>query len=510
MRMGKNSFLCISIVLFAISVTAQPLYPSKVEEILKQSKSNRHELEKVINHFQSKEDSLKLKAVYFLIANMDIHYADDYYWVDSSGKTIAFSELDYPDFKSSVKAFNDLKRTTSTLTAKQIKIKDIDSIKANFLIDNVDRAFVAWRLPWAKDISFNNFCEYLLPYRVSIEPLQKWRSIYADKFSFVNDSSHENFDSALLHLKNNVNNWFTCTYNLEKRTDPLPRLGSLQLLLRKKGPCEDVADMTVFSLRSQGIPASIDIVPFWATSTGSHTLNIAFDPKANPIPYDILLLYDSLKHFIREPAKVLRITYSKQKNTLPYFQTKEEDIPEGFLRLQNYIDVTSQYWPVNDVTCKLFTDTILPNIVYAGVFNGAKWQPAWWGIVKKDSVVFTNMCKGAVFLPMTYKNGRLKSVGYPVACGYNHTVILKPEKLTHTVHLEEQEHYLLYRPGKNYRLYYWDNNWKLVQGQKAGDKITELVFDNVPKNALLLLLPEYSQGKERPFMITDDNKRVWW
>lgn len=509
MRLFKNTLILISAILLAISSVAQARYPNNIEEVLKQTKSNRSELEKAIAHFSKKEDSLKLKAVYFLIANMDIHYAEDYYWADSIGNRIAFNELDYPDFKSSVKAFDSLKKTTSRLRTRRVQVKDIDTIKAEFLIDNIDKAFALWHQPWASAISFNDFCEYLLPYRISIEPLQNWRNTYTDKFSFVDSLAKATFDTALSLLKNDINNWFTCTYNLEKRTDPLPRLGALQLLLRKKGACEDVADMAVFALRSQGIPASVDVVPFWATSTGGHTLNVVLAPNGKPMPYDILLLSDSLKNFIREPAKVLRITYSKQANTLPFFQTNEK-IPYGFLRSKNYIDVTDQYWPVKDVTCKLFTDSILPPIAYAGVFNGLRWQPTWWGVVKNSSVVFSNMCKGAVFLPMGYKNGKFKPIGYPVASGYNHTVILKPEKTTHTVHLEEQEHYLLYRPGKNYKLYYWEGEWILISGQKAGDNTTELIFDNVPKNALLLLIPEYSQGKERPFMITDDNKRVWW
>ncbi|MBP6411572.1 MAG: hypothetical protein KA313_10770, partial [Pseudarcicella sp.] len=54
-------------------------------------------------------DSLKLKAIYFLIANMDIHYTSDYYWVNNEGKKIEFDELDYPDFDKASKVFDSLK-----------------------------------------------------------------------------------------------------------------------------------------------------------------------------------------------------------------------------------------------------------------------------------------------------------------------------------------------------------------------------------------------------------------
>lgn len=41
-------------------------------------------------------------------------------------------------------------------------------------------------------------------------------------------------------------------------------------------------------------------------------------------------------------------------------------------------------------------------------------------------------------------------------------------------------------------------------------KTTELVFENIPSDALLLLLPEYTQGKERPFIFTETGERQWF
>ena len=34
-----------------------------------------------------------------------------------------------------------------------------------------------------KTTSFANFCEYILPYRMSIEPVQDWRTTYGKKFN---------------------------------------------------------------------------------------------------------------------------------------------------------------------------------------------------------------------------------------------------------------------------------------------------------------------------------------
>ena len=492
--------------------TAQKQYPADVEAVLQQTKTNRGELEKALQYFYNTKDQQKIKAINFLVSNMDIHASETYYWADSSGNKILFDELKYPDFLSSIKAFDSLKKEYTKIHPTPQHIPDIETIKANFLIDNTEKAFTAWKTSPSKNTSFENFCEYILPYRISVEPLQSWRTAYNNKYAFILDSAkNKTFDSTLKYLIADINRWFTCTYNLEERKEPLPRLGALQLLLRKKGLCEDVADLSVFSLRSIGIPATVDNVPYWATSTGGHFLNTAFNNQNKSVPFDVLLKSDSLNEFIREPAKVLRTTFSKQKNTLASIMAPDS-IPAGMLRTQNYIDVTDQYWKTKDLTCPLVKIKNQPKIVYACVLNGSKWRPVWWAKADSNNTLFTNLCMGAVYLPMYYKNGKLGAAGYPVALGNNKTVVLQPDTInTHSITIKELENYLLFRPNKKYRLLYWKKtNWEII-GQQTTDQTTkELVFENVPKNALLLLIPEFSKHKERPFIITDEGQRLWW
>jgi len=489
---------------------AQTHYPGGVEAALKEAGSNRVELEKTIAYYQNEKNELKLKAAYFLIENIGVHYSSSYYWVDKNNKRIEFNELAYPSFNASIQAFEVLRKKYQNIHPQPYTYKDIDSIKASLLIANINRAFEAWKKPWAKTLSFNDFCEYILPYRISIEPLQNWRSEYQKRFAWINDSSkHKTVEEALHFFTRDYNKWFFNTYKIEKRNEPLPRLGALQLLLRKKGPCEDIADLEVFTLRSQGIPASIDEVPVWATSSGKHFLNVAFTPQMKPVSFDVSTPSITGEKLAREPAKVIRTTYSKQKNTLASL-VPLKDIPEGFLRTTTYIDVTKEYWQTKDVNSKLFAIANNPQIAYACVFNFLDWRPAWWGKVNNGNVVFKDMCKGAVFLPMYYVNGKMQPAGYPVASGYNNTLVLQPDLAnTREVHVTEQAGYVVFRPGKKYRFYYWDNKWKLLIEKTATSGLKEMVFTNVPKNALLLLVPHDTQHKERPFIVLDTGQRVW-
>ena len=496
---------------FVFSQSSNP-YPPEVEAVLKKAGKNRAELEKAITWFKKSDDPLKVKAVYFLIKNMDIHFSRNYYWADSaSGKRIEYNELNYPDFASAVTAFDEIKSKVGKVKPVPYTYKDIDSIKADYLIENVEQAFQNWKLPQAQKLSFDEFCESLLPYRISTEPLQNWRKAYQEKFKWIGDSVQgKRNEDALNYFANDLKKWFINTWNTEQRKEPLPRLGPLQLLTRKKGNCDDIAGLQVFTLRSQGYPASLEYIPFWATTSGTHYFNSTIDENKKLLPFDVSTADVKINNFSREPSKVIRFTYAKQNNVLAA-KYPENSIPPGFMRRLNYKDVTAEYWETGNLKIKLFNTTVKPELAFACVFNSAGWQPTWWGKVQADSVVFSNMSKGAVYLPMYYINGKIMAAGDPVALGYTNKLALTPD-LQHkrSVTIREQEKYLKLRPGKKYELYYWDKNWKLAGVQKATEGSDSLQYTNVPKNALMLLIPEYSEGKERPFIITGKNEHLWF
>lgn len=508
-----NRFFFNTILLILpVFIVAQKPYPADVTSLLGSVGRNKTELVKTINYFQKKNDSLQLRALYFLLANMSIHQSVNYYWVDNNGKAVSFNELDYPDLARSVKAFDAIKARTNSIHPQPIVYKDADTITAAYLIDNIEKAFTAWKQPQAKQLSFSDFCEYLLPYRISVEPLQNWRGIYTSRFGWVKETAKgKPIENTIDFFGTDLRSWFTNTFNSETRKEPLPRLGALQLLHRKKGPCEDIADLEVFRLRSQGIAASVDVVPVWATSSGAHFLNAVILPGQKTLHYDAINKSPVGSYRLaREPAKVLRLTYSKQHGTLASIEP-QLNIPPGILRAYNYKDVTAEYWDCRDLVANLFATKGTEKTVYACVFNYFNWKPGWWGIKNNNTALFTKMASGAVYLPMYYRQGKMVPAGYPVALGYEHTLQLAPDTLhTHIIHLPEQDKYLVYKSAKKYSLFYWNNNWRLLATQTANASTREMVFNKVPQNALLLLVPENSEHKERPFMVTETGQRIWW
>ncbi len=53
---------------------------------------------------------------------------------------------------------------------------DLEQVKADYLIHQIDQAFRLWtNSPWLEDLTFDDFLEYLLPYRIGNESLDYWR-----------------------------------------------------------------------------------------------------------------------------------------------------------------------------------------------------------------------------------------------------------------------------------------------------------------------------------------------
>lgn len=500
----------MALLLVSWTITDNRQYPPEVEYVLVKSGENRHELEKMLRYFQEKGDEQMLQTAFFLVRNMDIHFSETYFWHDKDGNKVDFNEFDYPNFALAVDAIDSIRKVRGGLEFKDTVIYDMHSVTGQFLIDNINLAFECWRSSKFRDISFDNFCEYILPYRITVEPVQDWRQTYKEKYQWITERLGEySLEKVLVYTGLDFNIWFTSTWGKETRNEPLSRLGAQQLLFRKKGACEDIAALQVFSLRSQGIPASYNIITYWATSMGSHFVNSVFTEKMEPLRVDMTNNTVVNRGLNREPAKVFRVTYSKRSETIA-MQEAVENIPSGYLQMCNYVDVTSEWWETCNLSASLFAGR-KERITYAYVFNYGDWKPAWWGKTDGGSVIFTDMPVGAVFLPAYYRNGWMVPAGFPVINKKEGAVCLEPD-LQHTriIEINQQDNYLKFRPGKRYELLYWDTDWVSVGIQTPSKDSTKMVFKNVPSNALLILVPEYSAGKERPFTIDENGKRHWW
>ncbi len=219
-------------------------FSPNIENVLKLAGNNRFELEKVLKHYsQNPADSLKLRAAEFLIANMDEHFSftspelDVYY--KSLDSICSLNERSQVITKQQDSLFRKLEHPNMY---RLKEVPDIKVITANFLIENIEQAFETWQSPFARNMNFNDFCEFLLPYKSGYEKLVAWRSIYKDTFypyvQHLLDTTCRLNDNILpLTLKGNAN------HTIEKNTVHVELNGNSFLSLHENLP--DTLEFTI-------------------------------------------------------------------------------------------------------------------------------------------------------------------------------------------------------------------------------------------------------------------------
>lgn len=127
--MKNMQFLTLSLFIFYIGCDTQlKNYPDNVENVLAKAGDNRKELEKALDYFYKQGDSIKIKAIEFLVSYMDIHYSETYYWKTFDGKKVNFNEFDYPNLETAVKAIEAMKKKYGSFNFQDTIIRDIYSL----------------------------------------------------------------------------------------------------------------------------------------------------------------------------------------------------------------------------------------------------------------------------------------------------------------------------------------------------------------------------------------------
>lgn len=486
--------------------------PEGVLMVLESSGENRHEFEAVIDHYTALKDPLKLEAAYFLIGNLDKHYSSDYMWIDENDTPVRFDELMFPDFQAAIQCFDSINET-SKLHPVYFNISDLELLSAEFLISNIDLAFEVWNRPWNENLSFEDFCEFILPYRIDNEIVQPWREFYKDKFDWVLDSisSEGSYCEAAKILNSDLNSWYVNSFQFEQGSNLLPLQGPLTLLFRKQGDCPNMTNLACYAFRSVGIPATVDFTPFWPTSSGRHFWNVTLDSDGDPVMFMGTQVNPGSYHIPRELGKVYRRTFAKQEDAIAR-NANQSEIPPGFMRSLNIKDVTSEYENVVDLEIPLENVPDTVDYAFLGVFNNQNWCPVSWARIDKNTgtAVFEDMGKGVVYLPLIYTGNQIKPVGDPIKVPHGDEVekISFSADTSHRLTIPERAKYLIFRPGKEYALYGWDKEWKELGKKEASGEI--LVFEGAPGRGLFTLVPEYSTGKERIFTVNEMGDIEYW
>lgn len=425
--MGKsiNYFILLSVSLFSCNIKPQ------FEQALDLSENNRSELEKVITYFsERKEDSLQLKAAYFLIGNMPAHYS-----LSPPMKLYSFGDSlnrNCPTIRDLIHSFYIHK--VNMVDINTSLLYDLRSLSADFLIRHINKSVEIWRKsPWYRSDRWSDFCEYVLPYPANSEIRQYWLDYYQQKYkhyltSYLDTVSPDSV--SLIHFCEFLNKELINNGKMILNNQLLNQYPPLLVDHIKAGTCDDYGARTIFIMRSLGMPVCFDFSPQWSGFTLTHSWNTLIGENDQIYPF---MGFDETAAQWKIPkgfhcSKVFRRTYSIQKESLAASHL-EKSLPD-FLNSLNIKDVTNQYIPVFDVKVKLQAENSdRSNVAYLCLFK-TDWQVAHWGRIKGNHALFKDMGAKVLYMPAYYRGGvRFDQAGdlfYIDSLGKMHNYSVKP------------------------------------------------------------------------------------
>ncbi|MCF8358260.1 MAG: hypothetical protein K9H26_05845 [Prolixibacteraceae bacterium] len=412
----------VCLIIFVLAFTGCSKYPKDVKDALSlMSKANREKFRDVFNNYKAPKDSLKLKAAYFLVENMQgkgFYKGRQLEDFNVLFDVLANKPADYrenlPWYSNELNfLFDSLENIYGPLSYSNMYfVKDEDAFTAESFTDYIDEAFKSWENPWSKNkVSFDDFLHYVLPYRNFKEPLEPWREMYTEKFYWIYDSVSPGEDIISVANRLNVGSELKFSNGFGRYIVPI---APGDLLKAMYGTCADNSNHKAMIMRAFGIPVAIDFLPQYGNDHNSHYWNAVKDRYGNFISFEEAL--DDINAFVAykyKIGKVFRKSFSKNKDLLALLEEEKENTPSVFSSC-DFTDVTNEYVATTDVRLKLKNIPQKTAYVYAALFNDHGWSVIDFTKIEKDGfATFKNLGRGVLYLPVFSVGGNLIPAGLP-------------------------------------------------------------------------------------------------
>ncbi len=393
-----------------------------LEAALSQAGENRVELEKVLHRYQSNpSDSLKYRAACFLIENMPSY---TYYKGKLLEQYLTFftllqearSKKIYPQTM-----VDSIRKMYGPFSLDSLQYcKDVVTVDSAYLCNNIDWAFKVWQeQPWGKSVSFADFCEYILPYRIGDETLSYWREDIYRKYNPLLDSLRA---STVLDIEDPLVAARCLCDSLRKRSrfftttvpQGLPHVGP-EIAQSVSGSCRELSDYVVYVCRALGIPCAIDFMPLHGGGNDGHQW-VSFTDKYGTLYFQEYP--DKIKEVRKDKMcgaskiKVYRNTFSLNRIMQAEMQRLDTAVVP-FLRDPHIVDVTADYAKTYKKKLEipasiLYSGKPRSRIAYLCGSSRMDWEPVAWAEFDGEHLAFNDVQIEPVMRIATYERGRLR------------------------------------------------------------------------------------------------------
>ncbi|MBO7111825.1 MAG: hypothetical protein J6W18_07740 [Bacteroidaceae bacterium] len=396
---------------------------------LKAAGENKSELKAVLKHYRTEDkDPQKLKAAKYLIANMPAHYS----YKDTAAINRYYSQaLEILGTGPSPDWQRDTLRRISDMQyggIMQNRISDVEVITSDYLINNIDHAFKQWRTqPWAKHLSYDEFRDWLLPYKVTeLQSLDAWRDTllqhYSDSISTVTDpfDQRNTIYGAIEIVRNELHSKLSEIGHrvIWEDRGSIPMRSAATWVRMTYGSCLDYVTMGTAVFRSFGLPAAIDQVPCWGRNNDGHSWYVFPDDRGREQKtINSLIMPAGMQFYPYERIpKVWRSTYTINRDLVRY--RNQAKYAYKFDLCSE--DVTSKYNLTSDLEIEIdkriirgLSDRKYVHIAMVANGGGPQWRVLDYGKLKRGKACFKNMGRNMLYIVLGYDGDRLVPISRP-------------------------------------------------------------------------------------------------
>lgn len=366
--MYRNRFFSIFILIFCLISGGCARYRGLIPE---SAGSNAIELQSVMDSYKGNEDSVKYAAAKFLIQHMGWHISQEDDGVYSDAAILSY----------------------------------------DLLREHIDHAVEQWHTsPYSKDLTFEEFCEYLLPYRAA--------------YGFGhNVSAKERYDwvleniglpDSITDLKELIKHYNHSIHALRERggkRNAQFRDGLNDLLYEDYTDCADKAVQTCLNLRAIGVPCVVEHNLGYRTFKAHHYHCAVWDTQHKEwIKFDAEGIRDYPGEGDWTSSELLNLyreTYAPQAES-PYVEGVR--MPRGFVSPCQK-DVTH-----HTVSIEIPLDTILTDQVpYLATFHRSETglQPFTYGHIDGEKAMFDHVVPTVWYVVAIYPQGKQQIISRP-------------------------------------------------------------------------------------------------
>ena len=383
---------------------------------------NRTELQNVLDHYRDSTE--KRNAAEFLIRNMPAHFS---YSTDAVHRYYDFAEKILSSDLTPQKQYDTLLwYRDSVQPSLGGRICDNRIIKSGYLIHNIDMAFKVWKdNTWASHLSFDEFCEWILPYKIEdFQELDYWRDTLMTYFSEDigsigrDDVEYGTCFRTLDAVRNEILREIK-PFGVYNRS-PYPLMAAKLLPHQTFGRCSDYVNLGVLTYRSLGLPAIIDEAPFWGRYRAGHEWYVILGDRGQELPAEWDLgSVPGWQFFPYERIpKVFRHTYAVNPEIQKYLRKSVYRYPFNPCRS----DVTDKYLKTCNINVKIKNfgkpghKVRLPErYAYIAVFNGraTDWSIFDFGNVRNGYAHFRRLGRNILYIVLGYDGKGLIPISDP-------------------------------------------------------------------------------------------------